>query len=134
MQGRKTYRLNAYLNPDRAGDRAILARLRADRSRGLALSEVVRQALSEHYTRPPPPTPAPELADLAAALAALTAQVQQLQATVQHLAAENAELRVTLALAAFGDKAQRAEVLGAAARMLVRPADGNGNGGGLKSG
>jgi prefoldin subunit 5 len=63
---------------------------------------------------------------LAAALAALTAQVQQLQATVQHLAAENAELRVTLALAAFGDKAQRTEVLGQAARMLVRPANGNG--------
>lgn len=73
MQGRKTYRLNAYLNPDRAGDRAILARLRADRSRGLALSEVVRQSLSEHYTRPAPlpPAPSPELADLAAALAAL---------------------------------------------------------------
>jgi hypothetical protein len=125
MQGRNTYRINAYLNPDRAGDRAILARLRADRAHGLAISDIVRRALTEHYQQQPTPPAAPELADLAAALAGLTEQVRSLQATVQQLTAENADLRVTLAMAAFGDKAQRSDVLGAAARLLVRP---NGNG------
>lgn len=128
MQGRKTYRINAYLNPDRAGDRVLLAKLRADRSRGVAISELVRQALNEHYMRPTPPTPAPELATLADAVAALVEQVTTLQAEAQRLAAENAELRLALHMAAFGDKQQRQIAAGHAARALARAGVNNGQG------
>ena len=131
MQGRKTTRLNCYLNADRAVDRAVLGRLRADRAHGLASSEIMRRALAQYYERPTPtPAPPPELATLAESVAALVEQVSALQEQVQALAAENAALKLSLVGATLGDRRQRQAAAGHAARVLaVSSARANGNGG-----
>lgn len=129
MQSEKTIRLNAYLRPDRvSADRVIMARLRADRSRGVAYSQTIKLALTHYYERPSPvPTPAPELAELAAAINGLVAQVAALQAQVTQLATENAELKQALALSAFGDRQGKQRAAGQAAKMLAGNGNGNGN-------
>lgn len=133
MQGRKTTRLNCYLNPDRGSDRALLARLRADRAHGLASSEVMRRALTRYYERPAlTPTTPPELATLAESVAALVESVTALQQQVRDLAAENAALKLSLVGATLGNREQRQEATGHAARVLAKSSarpNGNGNGG-----
>jgi hypothetical protein len=140
MQARECHRLNAYLNPARSGaDRQLLARLRADRARGVGYSETVRRALTHYYEHRdrPAPTPADALALLSESVAALQRQVEALtqqvaawhQQTAQ-LHAENAHLQLALVQLAYGDRQMQQAGRAVANHALAALSAGSGNGNG----
>lgn len=121
MQARDTTKVITYLSPKRAGDRAILAKMRADRAHDVTYSETVRRALKAYYaySAPAPDTTA-ELRALQAQVATLADQVAQLlRLTVEldALRADNARLQLALVGSVYGDKParNRAAFLAAAA-------------------
>lgn len=144
MQARDCHRLNAYLNPARSGaDRQLLARLRADRARGVGYSETVRRALTHYYEhrdrQPYPSTDA--LALLSETVMALQRQVEGLtqqvalwhQQTAQ-LHAENARLQLALVQLAYGDRQMQKAGRAVANHALATLSAGNGDGNGHTSG
>ncbi len=135
MQARDTTKVITYLSPKRAVDRAILAKMRADRARGVAYSETVRRALEAYYERPAPaPDTTAELRALQAQVAALADQVAQLlRLTVEldALRADNARLQLALVGSVYGDKParNRAALLAAAALEDLKASAGGGDNG-----
>jgi len=151
MQGKHTARLITYLNAQRSSrDRAILARLRGDRARGIATSETIRRALETYYN-PPTPQPAHDVAELVGAVKAvsttvdtlvgevraLKTEVATMRAELRHqavtneaLRAENVRLRVQLVALAYGNRDQKKEALASVAAMVRQHQAHKGNGAG----
>ena len=129
MKAEQTQVIRVYLRYQSPEDVELWQRLQADRERGRAMSETVRDALRAYYFEP---SPAPELdavgSELTAigdTLAALTHEVQRLRdiaAELDAARAQNAELRALLVAATYGDKHMR-RAAADAARALS-----NGNG------
>ena len=145
MQARECHRLNAYLNPARSGaDRQLLARLRADRARGVGYSETVRRALTHYYEHRDRPAPAPTADALALLSEAVTALQRQVEMQGQQLAlwhqqtaqlhAENARLQLALVQLAYGDRQMQQAGRAVANHALATLSAGSGNGNGHTSG
>lgn len=139
MQARECYRLNAYLNPARSGaDRQLLARLRADRARGVGYSETVRRALTYYYEHRDRPAPAPTADALDLLSETVTALQRQVEGLTQQVAAwhqqtaqlhaENARLQLALVQLAYGDRQMQQAGRAVANHALAVLSAGNGNG------
>lgn len=77
--------LKCYLAPGRSrADRAVVARLLADRSRGISYSESVRRALRQYYGVGDRPTP-PANGDLLSTVVALADEVAALRAEMREM-------------------------------------------------